>query len=85
MSKRKANAVRMTNQTEDLPLFSQTAQTGYVDRYIGSEVESQASFTKCPVCLDAGTVDGKACWCEAGDKHRKGVPEAINQAWQLAD
>ena len=84
MSKRKVNADR-TFKTDDLPLFSQTAQTGYVDTYIAHEVQSQSSFAECSVCLDTGKVDDKPCWCRAGDKHRKGAPEAVNQAWQLAD
>jgi len=75
MSKRKVTTDRMF-KTDDLPLFSQTAQTGYVDRYIGHEVQSQASFAKCAVCLDTGKVGDKACWCEAGDKVREQVSPA---------
>jgi len=52
-------------QTEDLPLFSGTAQRGKLEVFKPGEVAHQDSFARCPVCLDTGSFDGHQCTCDA--------------------
>ena len=54
-------------QTEDLPLFSGTAQTITINTHKPQPAHRQESFAKCRFCLDTGLLGESAfCWCEAG-------------------
>jgi len=67
----------MPKQTEmfpdgaDLPLFSGTPQRAQAEAFQPTEEPQQATFAKCRVCMDSGWVDGKFCWCEAGQRLRR--------------
>lgn len=50
---------------EDLPLFSGTAPPTKARAFTSKPAHRQGSLAKCPACLDTGTLDGKACWCQA--------------------
>lgn len=54
--------------TEDLPLFSGTPVRTTVNPFIQKAPPPlrQAILGNCRTCLDIGSVDGKYCWCEAG-------------------
>ena len=52
----------------DLPLFSGTAQHAQVEVFQPDEEPQQTTFATCRVCMDTGEVDGRFCWCEAGQR-----------------
>lgn len=60
-----------SDRCSDLPLFSGTAPTGYVDSFVANEVETQTTFAQCGACLDTGLVDNRPCFCAAGDAYRE--------------
>jgi len=60
---------------EDLPLFSETAPTAELEVFIPKAAHRQTSLAECSTCLDTGTVDGKPCWCKAGDDLRSASHE----------
>jgi len=65
--------------TEDLPLFSGTAQRAKLNSFEAREQPRQESLpTNCHFCQDTGTLGEYAfCWCEAGQdrKARKEKPQ----------
>lgn len=54
--------------TEDLPLFSGTAQTVTIKSRKPAPSARQTTFAACRVCLDTGKVGKKFCSCQAGQK-----------------
>ena len=71
MSKSKDRAQLTMFGHEDLPLFSGTAQAAQPDKFTPKAAHRQTSLATCPICLDTGMVDGKPCWCAAGENSRK--------------
>jgi hypothetical protein len=71
-------------ETEDLPLFSGTPQSGNAEPFDPAYVGHQMSTAKCRLCMDTGAVQAESgttprwCWCEAGqvarEKGRAGEP-----------
>lgn len=56
-------------QTEDLPLFSETAPRGNVETFDPKADAYQESLADCRFCADTGVLGEYAfCWCEAGQK-----------------
>lgn len=55
-----------------LPLFSGTPVATSVSPFVQKDTPPlrQAILGNCRACLGIGSVDGKYCWCEAGDALR---------------
>ena len=53
-------------ETEDLPLFSGTAQKCTVETFDPKPAHRQESMAHCPLCLDTGKIGKIYCLCEMG-------------------
>lgn len=69
-------------ETEDLPLFSGTAQQAGVESFDPQPQHHQASFAKCHFCNDTGRTSEGCCWCEAGRQAKQTCPHC---QWTLED
>lgn len=64
--------IEMFTPDQDMPLWTGTPMKGIDAHFIPQPVgDKQASFARCPVCLDTGQVEAHYCWCEAGIETRK--------------
>jgi hypothetical protein len=64
----------MFREGEDLPLFSGTPQRVEIKPFAPQPASQQEPLpVQCRVCFDTGRVAGKLCWCEAGQRIRKGA------------
>lgn len=64
-------------ETDDLPLFSQTAPRGKVEVFTPTATPRQLHFGGCPICANTGLVVARKgakttyCTCRAGERARK--------------
>ena len=83
----------MFTNGEDLPLISGTAPRGSIKPFAPKTEHRQESLAACRTCLDTGTVEGRPCWCKAGQapepkaalvkrKPRGKPPYMVHLTWQ---
>ncbi len=72
-------------ETEDLPLFSGTAQRAELSPFAPRPEPQQESLADCQLCADTGQIGDIFCWCQAGQEAKARHDRALRRERLIVD